>query len=109
MSRMYVPVMSDGSRSGVNCTRRKFIDSVCANALTSVVLATPGLPSISTWPRATSAVRMASVTVGGPMKALPTSSRMVRPIVPTEASCSGVMVEDIQASGARASSGGSPR
>jgi hypothetical protein len=42
MSRMYVPVMSLGRRSGVNWIRRKWQPSVLENALTSVVFATPG-------------------------------------------------------------------
>ena len=53
--------MSDGNRSGVNWMRRKLQPSVAANALTSVVLATPGTPSSSTWPRAISVVRMSSI------------------------------------------------
>ena len=43
-----VPVRSDGSMSGVNCTRRKSTPSARAKALASSVLATPGTPSSST-------------------------------------------------------------
>ena len=39
-----VPVRSDGSMSGVNCTRRKSTPIARANALASSVLATPGTP-----------------------------------------------------------------
>ena len=43
-----VPVRSDGSMSGVNCTRLKSSPSARATALASSVLATPGGPSSST-------------------------------------------------------------
>src|ERR1700742_1374773 len=49
---MRVPTRSDGTRSGVNCTRRKEPPSVCASVLTVSVLASPGTPSSSTWPPA---------------------------------------------------------
>src|SRR5690606_13313236 len=49
------PRMSDGSRSLVNCTRRKLSPSAAASARASVVLPTPGMSSNSTWPRASSA------------------------------------------------------
>ena len=58
--------MSDGNRSGVNWMRRKLQPSAAANALTSVVLATPGTPSSSTWPRAISVVRMSSIDSAPP-------------------------------------------
>jgi hypothetical protein len=45
-----VPVRSDGSMSGVNCTRRNSQPIARANAFASSVLATPGTPSSSTWP-----------------------------------------------------------
>ncbi len=61
-----VPVMSAGSRSGVNWIRRKLHPSVAANALTSVVFATPGTPSSSTCPLASRQVRMSSGTSRGP-------------------------------------------
>ena len=50
--RMWLPVMSVGSRSGVNWMRRKSSDSSRDSALTSSVLPRPGRPSSSTWPRA---------------------------------------------------------
>src|ERR1700742_696764 len=58
--------MSAGSRSGVNCTRLKSQRSVAANALASVVLATPGTPSSSTWPRANRQTSKSSATSGAP-------------------------------------------
>ena len=41
----FVPMMSPGIRSGVNCTRPNCIDRQLANDRTSSVLATPGTPS----------------------------------------------------------------
>lgn len=54
---MYDPLMSLGSRSGVNCTRAKSIESVRAMVRTSVVLATPGTPSSRMCPFEKSAAR----------------------------------------------------
>ncbi len=50
--RMSVPVMSIGIRSGVNWMRLNFSDIVSASLLTSSVLASPGTPISSAWPRA---------------------------------------------------------
>ena len=61
-----VPVMSAGSRSGVNWMRRKEHPRVAANAFTKVVLATPGTPSRSTWPRARRETISSSGMVRGP-------------------------------------------
>ena len=47
-------MMSDGKRSGVNCTLLKFNPSVFAKALTAVVLASPGTPSKRMCPRQSS-------------------------------------------------------
>jgi len=47
-SRIDVPVMSVGMRSGVNCTRWNDNPSRFANRRTRVVLPTPGTSSIST-------------------------------------------------------------
>ena len=49
---MPTPMMSEGSRSEVNCTRWKLSPSVAANACASVVLPTPGRSSIRRWPPA---------------------------------------------------------
>ena len=48
--------MSPGIRSGVNWTRLKSNRSAAASDRTSSVLATPGTPSSSTWPRHSSAI-----------------------------------------------------
>src|SRR5699024_3555315 len=47
--------MSPGIMSGVNCTRRMRTSRAAARDRTSSVLATPGTPSRSTWPRHSSA------------------------------------------------------
>src|SRR5215212_667269 len=47
-----VPVMSDGSRSGVNCSRAKVPPTAVATVSTVRVLARPGTPSIRQWPEA---------------------------------------------------------
>ncbi len=44
------PVMSDGSRSGVNWTREKEQSSERASALASIVFPTPGKSSMIRWP-----------------------------------------------------------
>src|ERR1035438_5157212 len=44
---MFVPVMSAGMRSGVNCTRPVSTPSTRLRVRTSSVFATPGTPSIS--------------------------------------------------------------
>src|SRR5829696_2011219 len=45
-----VPVMSEGSRSGVNCKRAKLPPTAVATVSTVRVLASPGTPSIRQWP-----------------------------------------------------------
>ena len=47
------PTTSDGSRSGVNCTRPNEQSIDAASALARLVLPTPGTSSISRWPSAT--------------------------------------------------------
>src|SRR6266508_2150769 len=49
---MRVPTMSDGTRSGVNCTRANVPPTTCAKVRTASVLATPGTPSIRQCPLA---------------------------------------------------------
>src|SRR6266851_1715899 len=51
------PVMSEGSRSGVNWMRRNDASSERASALASIVLPTPGTSSISRWPWQRSVIR----------------------------------------------------
>ena len=49
--KMSVPVMSIGIRSGVNWIRLKLSERVSASLLTRRVLASPGTPISSAWPR----------------------------------------------------------
>ena len=58
--------MSVGSRSGVNWMRRKSSDSSRDSAFTSSVLPSPGSPSSSTWPRASSAATTSSIVCSLP-------------------------------------------
>src|SRR3954466_2411354 len=66
---------SDGIRSGVNWMRLKSRSRDAARALTNSVLATPGTPSRSTWPRTRRATTRAVTTRSWPTTALATSSR----------------------------------
>ena len=50
LSRMSVPVMSLGMRSGVNCTRRNSRSSTSLTVRISMVFANPGMPIIRTCP-----------------------------------------------------------
>ena len=59
---MSVPVMSEGIRSGVNCTRLKVRFSTSASVEMSSVLARPGTPTNRQWPREKSAIRRCSTT-----------------------------------------------
>ena len=68
------PTMSKGSTSGVNCTRLSFSSSARAKASASVVLPTPGMSSISTWPPASMAIQMVRMVCGLPNTALETSA-----------------------------------
>src|SRR5919205_2081151 len=63
---MRVPTRSDGTRSGVNCTRRNVPPSTSASVLTVSVLASPGTPSSSTWPPASSATSRRSSIASWP-------------------------------------------
>ena len=60
------PVMSLGSRSGVNCTRRTEQSIERARVLASIVLPTPGTSSSSRWPSASSTVMAVRTTSGLP-------------------------------------------
>src|SRR3954453_2957020 len=62
-------------RSGVNCTRLNSRSREAARVLTRSVLAPPGTPSSSTWPRTSSATTNAVTTRSCPTMALPTSPR----------------------------------
>src|SRR3954451_5233376 len=57
---MRVPTRSAGTRSGVNWMRLKSPLMACASVLMAIVLASPGTPSTSMWPRASSATSMRS-------------------------------------------------
>ena len=67
----WVPTMSAGIRSGVNCNRENVPPKVSASVRTASVLATPGTPSSSTWPRASSPTIIRS-TIGS----WPTTTRL---------------------------------
>ena len=56
------PVMSEGSRSGVNWMRRTVQSIDRASALASIVLPTPGTSSMSRWPSASSTVSASRTT-----------------------------------------------
>src|SRR5579859_2343164 len=62
-------------RSGVNCTRRNSRSRAADSAFTSRVLATPGTPSSSTWPRTRRAATSPDSTPSWPTMTLATSSR----------------------------------
>ena len=78
-----MPVISAGSRSGVNCTRLKPPSTERARALARVVLPVPGTSSSSTWPPASSAVSVSSIS-----RSLPT---ITRPIFSAMRFASGAM------------------
>ena len=59
--------MSEGIRSGVNCTRRESSPTTTPSVSTSFVLARPGTPISSPWPPASSTVRLRSTTRSCPM------------------------------------------
>src|SRR5688500_4180825 len=73
-SKIETPVMSDGTRSGVHCTRRNSSASVRATARASVVFPTPGTSSRSTWPSTSSAAKSCSIAARLPMTTRPTCS-----------------------------------
>src|SRR3954470_22199778 len=63
---MRVPIRSAGTRSGVNWMRWKSPPIVCATVLIAIVLARPGTPSTSTWPRASRATINRSSSMSWP-------------------------------------------
>lgn len=73
-SKMLTPVMSEGSRSGVNWIRRTEQSMERARALASMVLPTPGTSSISRCPSASSTVN-ASRTISGLPSITPSTDR----------------------------------
>ena len=68
---MSVPVMSIGIRSGVNWMRLNLSDIVSASLLTSSVLARPGTPISSAWPRANRQIDKRSITRSCPTMTRP--------------------------------------
>jgi len=76
-------MISEGIRSGVNWMREKSTDSVFANSFAASVFATPGTPSISTWPSAMIAAMSRSIICSCPTMIFPISLLM-----PFTASCS---------------------
>src|SRR3954453_1361320 len=52
--------MSDGTRSGVNCSRTDVPPTTPASVSTARLFATPGTPSSRQWPRASRATRIRS-------------------------------------------------
>ena len=75
-SRISVPVMSPGIRSGVNWMRENERSSTRARVLISSVLARPGTPSSRTCPPAKRAITISSTTRVWPTMTRPISRRM---------------------------------
>ncbi len=57
-SRISVPVISEGMRSGVNCTRLKLRSNASPRLRTINVLANPGTPNSRQCPRESNAVNI---------------------------------------------------
>src|SRR5262249_32665055 len=74
-SKMLVPTMSAGIRSGVNWMRLKSQVKMRARTRTSRVLAVPGMPSMSRWPPANSVTSSDSMTSPWPTITLAISRR----------------------------------
>ncbi len=66
-SRTSVPVMSDGIRSGVNCTRLNPRSRTCESVEMRSVLARPGTPISSAWPFAKTAISTSVTMSAWPM------------------------------------------
>src|SRR6266851_871858 len=75
-SRISVPVMSDGIRSGVNWIRLKSRWRMSASVLISSVFARPGTPVIRQCPPVNSAMSTCSTTASWPTMTLRSSVRM---------------------------------
>ncbi len=84
-----VPVRSDGKRSGVNCTRRPSSPMARTIAAARSDLATPGGPSMSTWPPESIATSVASTSVPCPTTTLPTSWCSAARRAAVRAACAG--------------------
>src|SRR3954468_9899405 len=79
---MRVPTRSAGTRSGVNCRRLNEPPSTSATVFTVSVLASPGTPSSSTWPPASSATSTRSS-----IASWPTITRLISKSADSSASC----------------------
>src|SRR5215203_1699204 len=82
-SRISVPVMSAGIRSGVNWIRLKLRSRICAIVLTSSVFANPGTPVIRQWPPQNIAINTSSTTSSCPTITLRSSVRIFRRLLAT--------------------------
>ncbi|MPM52843.1 hypothetical protein SDC9_99607 [bioreactor metagenome] len=76
-----IPVISEGSKSGVNCILLKLHPKDFAMACTRVVFPTPGTSSISTWPLLSMATTIFSITLRFPTKARPTLSTIFKAVL----------------------------
>ncbi len=65
-SKISVPVMSEGIRSGVNWTRLNSSSMIPARVEMSRVLASPGTPTRRQWPLQKRAIRISSITLSWP-------------------------------------------
>ena len=119
-SRISVPVMSEGIRSGVNWMRLKERSKTFASVLTSSVFASPGAPVTRQWPPASRAISIWSTTSSCPMmtlrSSLPMISRAEASFPAISSSRSGVGAEAISErgessliSGSRKVAGTAPR
>jgi hypothetical protein len=96
-SNTLVPVMSAGIRSGVNWMRWNSPATARARAFTSSVFPTPGTPSISAWPPASSVTSARSMASFCPTITRPSASRTRRaPLVivaDAEAACASALAD----------------
>ena len=74
-SRIEVPMMSLGIRSGVNCTRPKRTSTAAASVCTRRVFATPGTPSMRLWPEQRSVTKARRTADSCPTTTPPTAAR----------------------------------
>ena len=63
-----------GRTSGVNCTRLYSSPIALEKATANVVFPTPGISSRRTWPRASTTIRVLTITLSFPTTALRTSA-----------------------------------
>src|SRR6185437_15138035 len=94
-SKISEPVMSLGTRSGVNWIRRKSRCTASASERTMSVLARPGTPTSSAWPPATSAISISSST-----RSCPTTRRCTSPRRRAAVASSASRFEPADAAGA---------